>query len=414
MDILFKQVRLNDNESLKDVAIDNGKIVKIAPEINEPADKVIAGDGHVLIPGLVESHIHLDKALISNRVHNQSGTLKEAIAVTAKAKPTFTREDIYARAKKALEMEIEHGVTSMRTHAEFSPEAGFDGFKTILQLKEEYKDMLDMQVVAFPQDGIFKLPGMTKMMDEAMQMGADVVGGIPYVDPDPKQHIDYIFELAKKYNKDVDFHQDFFDDADKLTVQYIAEKTIQEHWEGRVTVGHETALAAVPPEKLKPIIELLHKAQVNVISLPETDLHLGGRTDTYNVRRCVTPIRKLRDGGVNVALSTNNIRNPFTPFGNGDIMQVGFLAVPVAHLGGLDDLPTVLDMLTNNPAKILHLPAYGVQEGDDADLVLLDTKVKNDAVIDIPDRLYVLKNGRITVTTERKVSVFRGNTVGVK
>lgn len=407
MDILLKQVRLNDEETLKDVAITDGKIAAIAEHIDEPADQVIEADGNVLIPGLVESHIHLDKALISNRVHNQSGTLKEAIQVTAEAKPTFTKEDIYTRAKKALEMEIEHGVTNMRTHAEFSPDTGMDGFKTILQLKEEYKDMVDMQVVAFPQDGIFKLPGMTDMMEEAMQLGADVVGGIPYVDPDPEQHIDFIFELAQKYDKDIDFHQDFFDDADKITVDYIAKKTIETGWEGRVTVGHETALAALPPKELEKMIELLHKAQINVISVPETDLHLGGRTDSYNVRRCVTPIRALRKGHVNVALSTNNIRNPFTPFGNGDIMQVGFLAVPAAHLGGLNDLPSVLEMLTTDPAKILHLDNYGIKEGNTANLVLLGTKRKADAVIDIPERLYVIKDGRITVKTEKHVTVYR-------
>lgn len=409
MDILLKQVRLNDNQSLKDIAISDGKIQKIADEINNPANQIIQGNGHVLIPGLVESHIHLDKALISNRVHNQSGTLKEAIQVTAEAKPTFTEDDIYQRAKRALEMEIEHGVTNMRTHAEFSPETGFVGFKTILRLKEEFKDMIDMQVVAFPQDGIFKLPGMTEMMDEAMKMGADVVGGIPYVDPDPKQHIDFLFDLAEKYDKDIDFHQDFFDDADNISIEYLARKTIEEGYQGRVTVGHETALAALPLEKLNPIIDLLHEAQINVISLPETDLHLGGRTDTYNVRRCVTPIRRLRKGGVNVALSTNNIRNPFTPFGNGDIMQVGFLAVPAAHLGGLADLPSVLDMLTVDPAKILKLDHYGIKEGNIANLVLLDTKRKADAVIDIPERLYVIKDGRVTVKTEKKVSTYRKN-----
>ncbi|GHP14044.1 N-acyl-D-amino-acid deacylase [Lentilactobacillus fungorum] len=408
VDLLLKNVRISDNKPLMNVAIQGNKIKQISPcPIDEPTKKIINGDGHVLIPGLVESHIHLDKALISNRVHNQSGTLKEAIEVTAKAKPMFTREDIYKRAKAALEMEISHGVTSMRTHAEFSPETGFDGFKTILQLKDEYKDMIDIQIVAFPQDGIFKLPGMTEMMDQAMQMGADVVGGIPYVDPSPKQHIDFIFQLAKKYDKDIDFHQDFFDDADNITIDYIARKTIEEGMQGRVSVGHETALAALPPEQLQPIIELMHEAQINVMSLPETDLHLGGRNDAYNVRRCVTPVRKLRDGGVNVSLSTNNIRNPFTPYGNGDIMQVGFLAIPVSHLGGLSDLPTVLDMLTYNPAKALRLTNYGINESDRADLVLLDTKKKNDAVIDIPERLFIIKNGRVTVKTEKKVLLYR-------
>ncbi len=198
---------------------------------------------------------------------------------------------------------------------------------------------------------------------------------------------------------------DFKDDANGITIEYVCEKTIKEGFVGRVSVGHLTSLGALPKDKLNPIIELISKAGINVMSLPATDLHLGGRKDEYNVRRAVTPVRALRDGGVNVCLATNNIRNAFTPYGNGDLMQIAMLAIPVSHLGGADDLPTVLPMITSNPAKALGLKDYGIEAGKNADLVLLDTKIVNNAIIDIPDKLFVIKNGKITVETERKIQV---------
>ncbi|MFC4697845.1 amidohydrolase family protein [Enterococcus aquimarinus] len=405
MDILIKNARLSDDQSLTDIAIEAGKISKIAPSIEGEATRVIDAEGRVVIPGLVESHIHLDKALIASRKPNKSGTLKEAIEVTAELKPTFTKEDIYDRAKKVLDMIIPNGVTVIRTHSEFDPAQGFTGFEVILKLKEEYKKFVDIQVVAFPQEGIFKAPGTEAMMHQAMEMGADVVGGIPYNDAPANDHIDLIFEIAKKYDKDIDLHQDFADEADHMSIEYLCQKTIDEGYQGRVSVGHLTALHALPEEKLTPILELMAKAQISVMALPATDLHLGARNDEYNVRRAVTPIRKLRDAGVNVCIATNNIRNAFTPYGNGDIFQTAMIAIPVAHLGGADDLPTVLPMITENPAKALKLDGYGIGEGNKANLVILDTKVVNDAIIDIPTRLFVIKDGRVTVETTKTVTV---------
>ncbi|MBU3144877.1 amidohydrolase family protein [Clostridium sp. CF012] len=405
MDIILRKVRIKDQKDLRDVAIKNGKIVAIEASIEGSAAREIDGEGRVLIPGLVESHIHLDKALIADRLPNKSGTLLEAIEVTGKLKPTFTKEDVEERAKKALMMLIKNGTTHIRTHSEFDPSQGFTGFETVMKLKNEFKHFIDIQVVAFPQEGIFKVPGTEAMMYKAMDMGADVVGGIPYNDFPVKEHIDLVFEIAKRYNKPIDLHQDFNDNADGITIEYVCEKTIKEGFEGRVSVGHLTSLGALPKEKLNPIIELMNRAKINVMSLPATDLHLGGRKDEYNVRRAVTPIRALRDGGVNVCLATNNIRNAFTPYGNGDLMQIAMLAIPVSHLGGADDLPTVLPMITCNPAKALGLKHYGIEVGKNADLVLLDTKVVNEAIIDIPDRLYVIKNGKITVETVRKIKL---------
>ncbi|MEG0293503.1 amidohydrolase family protein [Enterococcus sp.] len=406
MDILIKNARLTDEAPLTDIAINEGKIVTIATGITDEAKKVIDVDGCIVIPGLVESHIHLDKALIASRKPNKSGTLKEAIEVTAELKPTFTKEDIYERASKVLNMIIPNGVTAIRTHAEFDPAQGFTGFDVIMQLKEEYKHLVDIQVVAFPQEGIFKAPGTETMMYQAMEMGADVVGGIPYNDAPANDHIDLIFDIAKRFDKDIDLHQDFSDEADHMSIIYLCQKTIDEGYEGRVSVGHLTALHALPDAELNPIIALMAKAKINVMALPATDLHLGARNDEYNVRRAVTPIRKLRDGGVNVCIATNNIRNAFTPYGNGDIFQTAMIAIPVAHLGGADDLPTVLPMITENPAKALKLEGYGIAEGNKADLVILDTKVVNDAIIDIPTRLYVIKDGKITVETTKTVKVY--------
>ncbi|WP_034549815.1 amidohydrolase family protein [Carnobacterium funditum] len=407
MDILLKNVLLNDGESLKDVAIQDGKITAIEEAITESAKRVIDAKGRVLLPGFVESHLHLDKALIADRKPNNSGTLKEAISVTAELKPTFTKKDIYDRAKRTLEMIIPYGVTTIRTHSEFDPAQGFTGFETILKLKEEYKNLVDIQVVAFPQEGIIKMPGTEEMMYEAMEMGADVVGGIPYNDAPAKEHIDIVFEIAKKYNKPIDLHAEFSDEATNMSIEYLCKKTIAEGYQGRVSTGHMTALHALPKAELDPIIAMIAEAGISIMALPATDLHLGARNDEYNVRRAVTPIRKLRDGGVNMCIATNNIRNAFTPYGNGDILQTAMLAIPVAHLGGANDLKTVLPMITDNPAKAIGLTDYGIAVGNKADVVLLDTKVKENAIIDIPTRLFVIKNGKVTVENTKETIIHR-------
>jgi cytosine/creatinine deaminase len=403
MDLVFRKVRLDDKGSLTDVAIDGGKIADIGPNLACRGGKEIEGAGRVLIPGLIESHLHLEKAFVMDRKPNRSGTLMEAIAVSAALKPTFTREDIEARARRVLKTLIGFGSTHVRAHAEFDPAQGFTGFDTVLDLRREYADRITIQVAAFPQEGILKAPGTDAMMVEAMKKGADVVGAIPYNDSSANLHIDWVFKLAKDFDKDLDFHQDFRDDADAMSIEYLARKTIAEKYEGRVSVGHLTALGAALPARRDEIIALLKDAGISVMCLPATDMHLGGRKDEFNVRRTLTPVRALRDGGVNVCLATNNIRNAFTPYGTGDLLQIAALALPACHLGGADDQLTVLPMLTTNPAKALGLKNYGLAIGKDADLVLFNTQRVADVILDIPDRSVVVKRGRIVAQTERHV-----------
>jgi len=402
MDLIFKNVRCADDASLTDVLIKDGKIMQIEPNSNAAAMRIIDAKGKVLLPGFIESHLHLEKAL-ADKAPNLSGTLQEAIAVTAKLKPTFTLEDILERARRALRMLVKNGTTWVRAHAEFDPAQGFVGLDAVLRLKDEFKDVIDIQVVAFPQEGIFKAKGTANMMYEAIEKGADVIGAIPYNDISPEQHIDFVFDLAQKFNKDLDFHQDFADDACHISIEYLAQKTIARGMQGRVSAGHMTALAALTPDRLNTIIKLLADAQISVMCLPATDLHLGARNDSYNVRRTLTPVRALRDGGVNVVLATNNIRNAFTPFNNGDLLQITALAMPACHLGGSDDQKTILPMITTNAARALGIKNYGIAKGNNADLVLLDTYKVSDVILDIPDRMFVVKKGKIVVESTRTI-----------
>jgi cytosine/creatinine deaminase len=403
MDLIFRNARIEDEAALKDVAISGGKIAAIGPKLECRGLREIDAAGRVLLPGLVESHLHLEKAYVKDRRPNRSGTLMEAIAVSAALKPTFTREDIEARSRRVLRQIVGFGSTHVRAEAEFDPGQGFTGFDTVLDLRREFADVIDIQVVAFPQEGIHKTPGTDAMMVEAMKKGADVVGAIPYNDVDAREHIDWVFRLARDFDKDLDFHQDFRDDAEAMSIEYLARKTIAEKYEGRVSVGHLTALGAADLARRNEIIALMRDAGISVMCLPATDMHLGSRKDEINVRRGLAPVRALRDGGVNVCLATNNICNAFTPYGNGDLLQIAALALPACHLGGADDQVTVLSMLTTNPAKALRLANYGLKVGKDADMVLLGTQRVADAIIDLPDRNFVVKRGRIVAQTERRV-----------
>lgn len=405
MDLLIKQVRTADDRPLTDVGVKNGKICSVAPHIDQEAGEIIEGEGRVLIPGLIEGHLHIDKTLIADLIPNRSGTFAEAMAISIKLKPTFTKEFLRERAETLMRMLMRHGVTHLRAQAEFDPVGGFAGFEMALELKEKFREVIDIQIVAFPQEGIFKSPGTDEMMREAVKMGADVIGGIPHNDLSAKQHIDFIFDLAKQNDLPLDIHVDQKESLEGTNIQYVCEKTIAEGYQGLVSVGHMNSLGVFPPELRDPIIEQIAKARVTVMCLPPTDLHLGGRMDTHNVRRGMPPVRALRDGGVNVGLAANNIRNAFCPIGNGDPFLTAMLAVAAGHLGGADDLPTVLPMLTTNLAKAVGIKDYGVAEGCKADLVLLDTAKLSEAIIDMADKLHVIKNGRIVVRTQRRTDM---------
>ena len=402
VDLLLRGARLPDREDVASIAIAGERIVAIDGG-EHAARRTIDLGGRLVTPGLVESHIHLDKALLADRITATAGTLAEAIRLTGEVKQAFTVEDIQARARQVLDLAVRAGTTAMRTHVEVDPLVGLTGIEAMLPLRQEYAPALDLQVCAFAQEGIAQAPGTEGLLRRALTMGADLVGGCPYNDRDGVEHIRIVFALATAFGVDVDFHVDFADEPEHLHVREIAAHTVRAGWQGRVTVGHLTELAAVPGFRQDEIIAEIADAGLGVICLPATDLYLMGRRDDGNVRRGLTPVRRLLRAGVPVALASNNIRNAFTPVGTADLAHMAFVAAVAAHMGTPDDLKALLAAITVHPARMLRLPDYGLAAGCGADLVVWDCQTPEDAVATLPARALVMKRGRVTVQTRHEV-----------
>jgi cytosine deaminase len=401
-DLLLRGARLPDRDGLADITIAGGYIAAIGAA-DGPARTTLDLDGRLVTPGLVESHIHLDKALLTDRIASTAGTLDEAIRLTGEAKQSFTVDDIRARARAVLDLAVRAGTTAMRTHVEVDPLVGLTGIEAVLPLREEYAPALDLQVCAFAQEGIVQAPGTEGLLRRALTMGADLIGGCPYNDRDGPEHIRIVFALAAAFGVDADFHVDFADEPEHLHVREIAAQTTRAGWQGRVTVGHLTELAAAAAFRQDEIIAEIAAARLGVICLPATDLYLMGRKDDSNVRRGLAPIRRLLRAGVPVALASNNIRNPFTPVGTADLAHMAFIAAVAAHMGTPADLRALLAAITLHPAQMLRLPEYGLAAGCRADLVAWDCERPEDAVATLAPRSLVVKRGRVTVQSRHEV-----------
>jgi len=402
LDLILERCRLPDG-TLTDLGCRDGRVAEQGALRDQTAARRVACGGRVVTPGLVESHIHLDKALLSDRTPSVEGTLQEAIRITGEAKRRFTVEDIRARARAVLDMAVRHGTTAMRSHVEVDPIVELRGLEALLPLKVEYAPAVDLQLCAFAQEGILQAPGTEALLEEALRRGADLIGGCPYNDTDANAQIDIVFRLARQFDVDADFHVDFFDEPEHLHVRYIAEQAIRHGWQGRVALGHCTELAALPPAYLAPIAGLIRDAGLGVITLPATDLYLMGRKDSHRVRRGIAPIKRLLEAGVTVAAATNNVRNAFTPVGNANLLLMGFLLTVGAHMGTERERDEVLRMLTAHPARLLRLPPCGPDPGLQADLVVWDAARLDDLVAGQAAPWVVVKRGQITVEHERTV-----------
>jgi cytosine deaminase len=392
-DLLLRACRLPGRDALADLAIDGGRIAAGGGGLG-PARETVEVQGRLVAAGLVEAHIHLDKALLGGPGRAAAGTLEEAIRLGGEAKRHFTVDDVRRRARRALEMAVAAGTTALRTHVEVDPLVGLTGMQAVLPLREEYAPAVDLQICAFAQEGIVHAPGTQALLRRALEMGADLVGGCPYNDSDPLEQIRIVFDLAAEFGTDADFHVDFFDEPEHLHVEAIVEQTLRRGRQGRVAVGHLTELAALPPSGQDRIIAGLAEARIGVISLPATDLYLMGRRDTHNLRWGLTPIRRLLEAGVPVALATNNIQNSFTPVGTGDLTHIAYLAASAAHMGTADDLRALLDCITRHPAAILRVPDHGLAPGCRADLVVWVCERVEEIVAALARQALVVKAGR--------------------
>jgi cytosine deaminase len=404
-DLVLRNCRLPDGRRA-DIGCRDGLIADIGALEGQPAGRIADCAGCVVTPGLVDAHIHLDKALLSARAPSFEGTLAEAIRVTGAAKRHFTVADIRARARRVLDMAVAHGTTSMRSHVEVDPIVGLKGLDALLPLRAEYAPALDLQLCAFAQEGILQSPGTEALLARALGGGADLVGGCPYNDSDAHAQVDIVFRLAREFGVDADFHVDFFDEPRHLHIMYIAEQTVRHGWQGRVAVGHLTELSALPPVEQDGVIAAIREAGIGVIMLPATDLYLMGRKDVRNVRRGLAPAKRLLAAGVPVAAATNNVGNAFTPVGTADLALMGFLVTVGCHMGTKQDLREALAMLTEHPARILRLDNYGLALGRRADLVVWEAEQAEDLVATLAPRRLVVKRGRVTVEHERSVKAW--------
>ena len=401
-DLVLRRARLRGREALADIAIVDGRIADIGT-VGSGREEIDAA-GRLVTPGLVESHIHLDKALLDDRVRATAGTLEEAIRLTGEAKRAFTVGDIRARARRVLDLAVRNGTTAMRSHVEVDPIVGLAGMEAVLPLREEYAPALDLQICAFAQEGILQSPGTEGLLRRALTLGADLVGGCPYNDTDGAEQVRIVFALAAAFGVDADFHIDFADEPEHMHIRDVIAATVAAGWQGRVTVGHLTELAALPVAHQEDLAEQIADAGIGVICLPATDLYLLGRRDDHNVRRGLTPIARLLAAGVPVALASNNIRNAFTPVGTADLAHMAFVAAVAAHMGTPDAMRALLDAITVHPARMLRLAGYGLARGCHADLVVWDCERPEEVVATLPSRVLVLKRGRVTVECDRRVT----------
>jgi cytosine/creatinine deaminase len=398
LDLVIRRVRIagRSGEPL-DIGIREGRIAAIEPQIatDAPAHDL---DGRLVIPGLVETHIHLDKSCILDRCRSEDGTLEEAIAEVAAAKRAFTEDDVYARARHTLEKAIVQGTTHMRTHLEIDPRVGLRSFDAIRRLKEDYRWAIDLEICVFPQEGLTNDPGTEELLVQACERGADLIGGCPYTDTDPNAQIARIFAIAERFDLDIDFHLDFDLDPSWMHLDEVCRQTARHRRGGRVAIGHVTKLSAVDGARLAAVARRLADAGVAVTVLPATDLYLMGRGHEHSVPRGVAPAHRLIEHGVTCSLATNNVLNPFTPFGDCSLIRMANLYANVARLGRPQDLALCLDLVTTQAAKLMNLPDYNIAAGGPADIVVLDCRNEMSAVAELAQPLFGLKRGRRSFT----------------
>lgn len=405
---IFKRARVDADGPLADLRVRDGAFVSVGPDAG-PAEGAAEVDlaGAAVLPAFIESHIHLDKAFLEERSPNLSGTLADAIDITRELKKSVSKEDIRERSERALRLLIRHGTTRLRAQVEVDPIVGLAGMEATLDLREACAGLADIQIAVFPQEGIEQQPGTEDLMREAMRMGGDVVGGVPYNDLNAERHLDIVFAMAAEFGCGVDLHLDFSDDPGDDRIESVARRTIEAGLQGRVAVGHLTSLGAMEGGKAARIIETIAGAGIAVMPLPATDLFLGGRGDAPPRFRSFTRVRELIGAGVNVAIASNNIRNAFTPSGRGDLLEIGLLLAHVAHMSGVADRPLIPPLFTHNAAKALGMEeSYGIAPGCPADFVVLDSRDWNDIIIDQPEKRYIVRRGKI-VLENRRESVWR-------
>ncbi len=399
MDLIIRNVRpANRPASVEplDIAVADGRIVAIGLGLGDAAE-VYDAQGRLACAGLVETHIHLDKSRLIDRLPPETGRRIAPMAQVAAIKQELSVEDVRRRAALTLEDCIINGATRMRTQVEVDPAIGMRGFEGVHSLVADYGWAIDIEICVFAQDGLTNYPGTDELLVEGLKRGAKAIGGAPRYDADHAGQIRRIFELAREFDVDIDIHLDVGDGAEPLDIPLVCELTQQYRRGGRVAVGHMAKLAALPLDELALLARRMADSGVAVTVLPLTDLYLMSRDRDHDVRRGVADAHFLVGHGVNCSLSTNNVLNPATPYGDCSLIRMANLHANVLQIARAEQLRECFAMLTDRSARLLNLKDYGLAVGNPADIVIIDAETAEQAIAEIRQPIAVYKRGRRTV-----------------
>lgn len=403
--MLIKNVHIDNHEETSDVRIVNGKFKEIAPELTAVAnEQVIDGKGNVLLPPFVDSHVHLDATLTAGQPEwNESGTLFDGIRIWSERKQDLTKEDVKKRARKTIENMVGHGIQHVRSHVDVT-DPHLIAAQALLELREELKDQIDLQLVAFPQEGILSYPHGRELMEQAVKEGLDVVGGIPHFEFTTEygwQSVHFLMALADKYDRLVDVHCDEIDDPASRNLEVLATEAYERGMKDRVTASHTTAMGSYNNAYTYKLFRLLKMSDINFVSNPLVNVHLGGRFDTYPKRRGVTRIKELTKAGINVSFGEDDVQDPWNPLGNGNMLDVVTMGVYIAHLMGYHQLQDAFNYVTYNGAKTMHISdQYGIEVGKPANCILLNAMDFYNALNKHVEVLYNIRHGKILAETK--------------
>ena len=403
--MLVKNIYINGREGLWQIAIEDGKIARILPneeQIDFSGD-ILDGEHGIVYPPFVEPHIHLDATQTAGQPNwNQSGTLFEGIERWAERKSLLSHEDVKSRAWKTLKWQIANGVQHVRTHVDVS-DPTLTALKAMLEVKKEVAPWVDLQIVAFPQEGILSYPNGEALLDQAMAMGADVVGGIPHFEFTREYGVESMhiaFNIARKYNKQIDIHCDEIDDEQSRFVETVAALALKYEMGDKVTASHTTAMHSYNNAYASRLFRLLKLSKIHFVANPLVNIHLQGRFDTYPKRRGVTRVKEMLKNKINVCFGHDDVFDPWYPLGTANMLQVLHMGLHVCQLMGYGQINDGLKLVTENSAKALGLQGYGVEEGNAANFIILPAENGFDAVRrQVPTR-YSIRHGKVIAETK--------------
>lgn len=399
MDLILRNARLphaHPDAPLLDIGIQAGRVVALQPNLPAQAESRDL-QGRLTTAGLVESHIHLDKACVLDRTAPEPGRQADAIRRTSAVKHDFTAEDVHARASRVLERAVTQGTTRMRTHVELDPIVGLRSLHGVQRAMADWAWAIDVEICVFAEEGLTNNPGTDELLVQALEAGVRVVGGAPGSDTDRPAQIRRVFELARRYGADIDLHLDFGNTPDGMDLGLVCQLTDRDHMAGRVATAHVTRLSTHDLDHQHRIAAELARSGVTLSVLPATDLFLMGRDQTRDIRRGVVNANMLLEHGANATLGSNNILNAFTPFGDCSLLRIANLYANIAQVSTDRHIGECWDMLTTRAARMLGLDDYGIAIGNPADIVVFDTTSPVAAIREIRQPLLAYKNGRQTM-----------------